>query len=446
MTRAVELVELIQRKHECTASIDNICLLCEKRPLTVVVERMKRSENRTWDRIEKWLNSVRIDSFSIGGLRFGFRSELLLAPAYQRLIDKIEEGKSRATDVFVLSAHNMDEVYSIDRIASDHECKSTIYKNAPGGSGANTAYALSALGRRIAVSGVVGDDDTGKELLAHLRECDVDISLIECQPGPSGATVTIVEDSGRRLIVVREGVNREAGKCLDLQKLVAQARSSRVFHSSSFVSESCVRLQEEALRLTVDAALTTLTPGALYSRKGLDGISKILRSTNVLFLYKEQLVELIEKSSKGAELRGKSNQELANTYFSWKRNQGFKIAQAIVIKDPLKILGGKLQDSFISVAVGDTELEVYLASTSLERDIPYTAIDTTGAGDASAAGFIHALLNLQSPSHAVDSAFVLAAFASTQYGARTAFDIESSRDNSPTLSLTADRIQAVRGD
>lgn len=405
---------------------------------------MKKPDSQTWDRIEKWLNSVKIDSFSIAGLRFGFRSDLLLAPAYQRLLEKIEGTTSRKHDVFVLSAHNMDEVYSIDRISSDHECKSTLYKFAAGGSGANTAFALSSLGRNIAVCGVIGDDQTGNDLIGNLKECGVDTSLMKRQAGNSGATVTIVEDTGRRLIVVREGVNRELAKCFGVEDLVAGAKASRVFHSSSFVSESCVRLQEQVIKSAVETTLTTLTPGAIYSRKGLDGLLEILRSTNVLFLYKEQLVELIERSSKGNELRGKSNQELAATYFSWKRQQGFKIPQSLVIKDPLKLVGGKLQDSFISVAVGDTELEVYISSTSLERDIPYTAIDTTGAGDASAAGFIHALLNLQPPNHAVDSAFVLAAFASTQYGARTAFEVDPRTEQPSTLSLPNAAIASFR--
>ncbi|MGI4756349.1 MAG: PfkB family carbohydrate kinase [Janthinobacterium lividum] len=51
--------------------------------------------------------------------------------------------------------------------------------------------------------------------------------------------------------------------------------------------------------------------------------------------------------------------------------------------------------------------------------------DTTGAGDAVAAGFIFALLNGAELNECIDKAFVFGSLASTEIGARTAFGLTS---------------------
>lgn len=392
-----------------------------------------------WTKFERWANSLKIDSVSIAGVRVGFRSDAYKSPAYDQIISIIKARGLFENDVFIASAHNVDEVYRIDILKSDHECESPVYIASPGGSGANTAFALGRMGWEVHIAGVVGFDGFGDLIRNSLDEANVKTSLLRSSDiGETGRTVTIVEDSGRRLIVVRPGINDYFHDQISFEELIFCARKCKIFHSSSFVSPQTRSLQERLLSALSGEMVTSLTPGALYAREGLDRVEGLLRHTNVMFLYKEQLVELIEKSSARSYLKGSDTQALLSAYFAWKERRGFAIPQILVVKDPLQVVNGMLGQTFLSAGAGCSNLEAFVPPRSFSRKVVYRAEDTTGVGDCSAAGMIHAMLQASSFDHAVDTAFLLAALASTEIGARGALRDGMTQIRKPDpLSLSA---------
>ena len=375
-----------------------------------------------WKSFERFANSLKVDSISLGVARLGFRSDAFNSSAYSQILKIAARNTNATQDVFVITAHNIDEVYTIDEIKSDHECASDTYTISPGGSGANTAYALGRMGWRTEVSGVLGKDEFGEVIKNSLLEANVRSVLIRELPEHiSGRTSTIVEDSGRRLIVVRPGANDHFHTHFRQDELLSRALTSVVFHSSSFVSQNSRLLQVNLLSLLKDKVLTSLTPGALYANDGLDRIEPLIRNVNIIFLYREQLQSLIEKSSAKTSLKGDDTQSLLSTYFLWKENIGFSTPQVILVKDPLQVNNGMLAQGFLCAGAGCTTLENFIPPRPFERKVRYQARDTTGAGDASAAGMIHGILRGLPLAEAVDAAFFMAAMASTQIGARTAF-------------------------
>ena len=77
--------------------------------------------------------------------------------------------------VTVLGSLNMDISVTVPRLP---EPGATVLGSAacftPGGKGANQAVAAARLGAGVRMAGCVGDDDFGRQLLAALREEDID--------------------------------------------------------------------------------------------------------------------------------------------------------------------------------------------------------------------------------------------------------------------------------
>jgi sugar/nucleoside kinase (ribokinase family)/class 3 adenylate cyclase len=344
--------------------------------------------------------------------------------AFTQIVAQANSCRNAERDVFVVSAHNVDEVIVVDRIDADHECEALKPPcTAPGGSGANTGYILARLGASTCVSGIVGAGRYGDMLLNDLKDAQVDLRLLlRSEEQRTGSTITLVEETGgKRLIVVKPGINNHFASKVDREEMLRAALSSRIVHLSSFVGAAEFQLQEQLVRRIGLEALISLTPGALYSRQGLDRLQPILKYVDVMFLYREQLVELIRNSAIGAGVEGKSTNELLAMFFSWRHRHGFETPAIVVVKDSLSSPDGHIQERFLSVGVGRGSLESAFTPGPIPAGVHVKAVDGTGAGDAAAAGFILGMLRAAPLQRCIDFAFLLGSFASTELGARTAF-------------------------
>jgi sugar/nucleoside kinase (ribokinase family) len=70
----------------------------------------------------------------------------------------------------------------------------------PGGSGANTAIALASTGASVHMVGYVGDDEPGPRLRAMLSAAGVDVRFVHARDGHTSEVVILVEPSGERAI------------------------------------------------------------------------------------------------------------------------------------------------------------------------------------------------------------------------------------------------------
>lgn len=77
-----------------------------------------------------------------------------------------------------------------------------------GGAGANTAAWLAALGIRVALTARVGDDVAGRALVADLAESGVDVADVAVAPDtPTGTCLVLVDPHGERTMVPDAGAN-----------------------------------------------------------------------------------------------------------------------------------------------------------------------------------------------------------------------------------------------
>lgn len=96
-----------------------------------------------------------------------------------------------------------------------------------GGGGANTAVALAAAGHHVALVTAVGDDEAGLWQVAQLAARGVDVSAVVRVAGPSTHSILLVDPDGERTIV-NLGRTREAAppeRLLDLPADVVYVRN-----------------------------------------------------------------------------------------------------------------------------------------------------------------------------------------------------------------------------
>ncbi len=320
-------------------------------------------------------------------------------------------------EVIGLGALNIDYLYKVERILDDGEAVVEEAALSPGGSAANTIYGLAKLGVYTSFTGVVGDDAEGKMLLQDFQKAGVDISQIRVKHrARTGSVLCLSDRLGRRSLYVVPGANN----LLTMDDLnLTYINQAKMLHLSSFADDRQFKVSLELIDKLDLSIKVSFAPGALYAIKGLKVLSPILDRTYVLFINQNEIRQLTgEDVIVGAEscLR-----------------QGCHIVVVTLGKGMRLRLGKRISRRTVT-AVGyirDAENEYGVESTS--RNI-VSQVDTTGAGDAFASGFLYGLVKgkgLEECGHLGD---IAARFSITKLGTRQGF---------PTFSELAQRYREL---
>jgi sugar/nucleoside kinase (ribokinase family) len=306
-----------------------------------------------------------------------------------------------------LGALNIDHIKMVERILEDGEAVVLDSYSTPGGSAANTIYGLAKLGVSTAFCGVVGDDDYGKTLLQDFRKVGVDASRIRVKNGAKTGTVLCLSGKlGKRSLYVVPSAN----SLLVMDDLdPAYINQAKMLHLASFAGERQFKVLLQLMDKLDLSVKLSFAPGALYAVKELKNLAPILKRTYILFLNQSEMWQLTGKDvTSGAEscLR-----------------QG---CQKVVVTLGKEAKVGKVN------AVGyirDAEGEYLIKPQDLGA-----SIDTTGAGDAFAAGFLYGIVNNKSLEECGRLGNIVAQFCIAKIGAR---------EGLPTLRELAQRYQEL---
>lgn len=367
--------------------------------------------------------------------------------AFKIIIDTIKIQKNKEIDVTTISANNYDLFIKVDEISPEHE--SVILKKsfACGGSGANTVCGLSKLGKKTAIVGCVKNDFEGEELFNSFRDFSVDTEFLisddntNARNTKTGSTIVLVERiSARRQILVEPGINNYLSEILRenneqrLEALVMKVKKSKILHLSSFAGQAEMELQLTVLdEIKNDNIMVSLTPGAIYVEGGLDKLNKILACTNILFLYIQQLDRLLKRSSEieGFE-RHLSLEEKIKLFFEWRIKKQMTHALILVIKNYSKSRANTIYKNHILVASHfDTCVSFFKHSSEKFNDQNRNSTffipeDSTGTGDALAAGFLYGILEGKDIEICTDFGFIMSREVSQRLGARSNLPDENS--------------------
>lgn len=290
----------------------------------------------------------------------------------------------RAFDIIGFGALNLDELYLVERILDDDEGEVVFAGAYPGGSAANTIYTLAQLGLRAGFLGAVGDEDAGRTLLESFRSVGVDTSGIVIKPkAKTGRALGFIDAQGRRTLYIEPGANSLLRKA-DID--FSYVSRTKFLHLSSFVGEEQWAIQCGLVRALAPKTLVSFAPGALLARRGLQALSPVLKRTHVLFLNRRELKLLVHTDDPEIGTRSL-----------------LKVGPQIVAVT-LGAEGSYVTDS----------KRAYRVEAPRVRKV----IDTTGAGDAFAAGFLYGLFEERNLRECAELGAQLAKLAVGQMGGR----------------------------
>lgn len=393
--------------------------------------------------IQEIPRSAQFLSSSIGWIIDEIRSRKIreISHTLRKIQGEINVFPNKEIDVLTISANNFDQFIRVDRICPEHE--SEVNDNmfsCAGGSGANTVCGLSRLGKKTAVVGCISSDSEGEKIIQSFSEFRVNTkSLVinndSTYPDGTGRTIILVERSGRRQILVTPGINNYLSSILEadrtrLQALVEKVRKSKIIHLSSFIGREERNLQLTILmRIRGSNTVVSLTPGNLYVSQGLSELRGILEHTNLIFLYAKQLDQLLEDSREIREFRKNlSLEKKIILFFKWRTARRMTHPIILVIKNSFLIRSNRIYKNYISVASSVEErrsISGYQTITfSYISDV--AVVDTTGTGDALAAGFLYGILEGEDIEKCAQIGFIMATQVSTSLGARQNFPDETS--------------------
>lgn len=232
-----------------------------------------------------------------------------------------------------------------------------------GGSAANVLRALSLLGGQASYSSVVGDDSHGKAFSKRLADLAIRDRLVYAE-GPTGTCLVLVSQDGERTMNTHLGVCTSYRSEHLPKEDIAQ---SKIFFTTGYAWDTTN--QKDAIREALSCALENKALIALdvadsfvVERSGQELRSVIKQSVDIVFA----------NSDESMILTGAKGLEGAQRLGQW--------ARLAIVKDGA---GG----SYISFE----EKITHVAAPSVQ------VVDTTGAGDFYAGGFLFGICKGLSP-------------------------------------------------
>jgi ribokinase len=139
-----------------------------------------------------------------------------------------------------------------------------------GGPAANVALALACMGLDVALVGRVGADDDGQFLREGLEGVNLDYLTVQ---GASGRAYILVDPAGERTILLAPNTNSDLAEADIPWDFLAQ---TQFIHLTSFAGEGPLAVQSRVAIRLGDKISITLDPGELYTRRGWPALVDIL--------------------------------------------------------------------------------------------------------------------------------------------------------------------------
>jgi sugar/nucleoside kinase (ribokinase family) len=285
----------------------------------------------------------------------------------------------------------------------DHERSEAIYAamgpttEASGGSAANTAAGVAALGGRVAFLGRVADDQLGQAFTHDIRTIGV---AFDPTPAPAaGSSVTghclvLVTDDAERTMATHLGVASDFGP-VDLHD--GHLASTQVVYLEGYLWEqpSAKAAMRQAIELAhagdAAVALTVSDPFCVEHHRA-EFLELVQGDLDMLFANEEEAMSLFGSDSFDAAV------------------------DAVAETGVLAVLTRGAAGCVVVTASGP----VAVPAAPVDR-----VVDTTGAGDLFAAGFLYGITNGLSPEDAARLGGVCAAEVISHVGARPQADLRS---------------------
>ncbi len=255
--------------------------------------------------------------------------------------------KNPKLDVLGLGTCNTDFLMNVERFSgADDEVDIRNLSTLIGGSAANFAVGVSRYGLKTGIMARIGNDFFGRHIRSELEKEGINTERLVSIDEKTGMAFIAVEPDGERSIYTFMGSN---SKFKLEREDISLIKHSEILH----ITGMYIEVVEEASK---HAKLLSFNPGNLLASYGLDALDKILKRTHILFLNKKEVTLLTGRNyEEGAKL---------------------------IVDNGVPL---------VVVTMGKEGSKVYTKNNHIHYPTnELKAIDTTGAGDSFAAGFITA--------------------------------------------------------
>lgn len=256
---------------------------------------------------------------------------------------------------------------------------------AAGGSGANSMIGIAQLGGRTAFSGKIGRDEHGRIYREKLEDLGVSACLSEGE-GSTGSSLVLVSDDGCRTMNTYLGMSQEL-QTPDIDPKVIEA--SKYLYLTGYLWDT--DSQKKAVRKALDEAKRVETKVALS-----------LSDPFCVTRHKEDFKSLLQ----GYVSMVFSNQE-----------EAFTMLDTNVTQEAVDIMS-KWTETVVLTLGANGAIISHLGETYYIDPLPISVEDTTGAGDAFAAGFLFGMTHEFSPLESGRIGATLAGAVIEQTGSR----------------------------
>jgi len=257
-----------------------------------------------------------------------------------------------------------------------------------GGSAANTAAWLSRVGETTTFIGAIGDDPAGQSQIESLHRLGVDVRFRVDRMRPTGTCLVLVAPTGERTMVPDPGANLSL---MEHDVPTDEFRAGDHLHVSGYALLRDSRDAALHAMAAARAAGLTLSVGAASAAPlemlGTEEFLRMVPGGALLFANEKEAAVLVGGSGRAADLA---------------RRLATRGCAAVVTAG-----SGE-------AAWGNGEASASLAADPLDR----LELDTTGAGDAFAAGFLAARARDATPEVCLRDGHALAAAACRTTGGR----------------------------
>ena len=270
-------------------------------------------------------------------------------------------------------------------------CEGLPHKESLGGSCGNSIVMIAQLGGNAAFAGNAGNDHFAKVYIDQLEQAGA-ASYLHCEEGMTGTSVILVTPDGERTM------NTHLGKCQDLNKegLNLHALSqSRFLYIEGYLWDT--PSQQEAV---MSAVKTAKEKGVKIALSLSDSFCVERNKAAFSMLLKDYVDLVFCNEAEGQHMTGE--------------------------KDPTAIVEALHKDvPEVALTLGAKgAIILNRGNISLIEPFPTTAVDTTGAGDSFAAGYLFGITQGMSAAHAGRIGSKAASLVVSQLGPRYEGDLK----------------------
>jgi sugar/nucleoside kinase (ribokinase family) len=254
-----------------------------------------------------------------------------------------------------------------------------------GGSAANTIIAFSKFGGKASYMSLLGNDDYGKFYANEFKELDIDLKAQHLDNEKTGTClILITTDSERTMCTNLAATGKYSLEHLDMQMI-----------------EDTQWLYIEGYKFSAEASTQAVFKAVEYARRHNTKIAITFSDGFITSLFKEQLAKVAEQ---------------ADLIFC-NENEAMSFTGAKSIDEAFDKLAATTPN--LAVTLGSKGSRILWKDKRYDIP-PYTAspVDSTGAGDMYAAGFLYGVIKENSPVFAGHLGSYAAARIVSQLGAR----------------------------